>query len=264
MKVTSTPGAANRAVSLVSAIWNWAAARDEVAFNANPAKRVVRNPETAKERFLLSDEFRRLGEALARAEPKDSRSKSMNKARTPSTRQNPENRRRLIDPYAAAAIRLLILTGARLRQILHARWGEHSISSRLKDRSEARLPWIGGAPHSHQSPASQRWPYVIAGRLRISRDQISRIHGEPSQKPLLWRGFASTIFGTLSPAWGRSISWAADYRRILGHTQPSTTARCAHLDSDPMRRAVDTIGDTISTAMNGSALPSKLAESRED
>jgi hypothetical protein len=64
--------------------------RGRVQRESNPAKAVVRNPETAKERFLLSDEFRRLGEALARAEPKDSRSKSMNKARTPSTRQNPK------------------------------------------------------------------------------------------------------------------------------------------------------------------------------
>jgi integrase len=30
----------------------------------------------------------------------------------------------MLDPFAVAAIRLLILTGARLREILHARW-EH-------------------------------------------------------------------------------------------------------------------------------------------
>lgn len=34
----------------------------------------------------------------------------------------PENRRRKIDPYAIAAIRLLILTGARLNEVLKARW----------------------------------------------------------------------------------------------------------------------------------------------
>ena len=67
-RMSSTPGAANRAVSLVSAIWNWAAARDFVAFAENPAKGVARYQETAKERFLSSDEFRRLGEALTTAE----------------------------------------------------------------------------------------------------------------------------------------------------------------------------------------------------
>jgi hypothetical protein len=37
--------------------------------------------------------------------------------------------------------------------------------------------------------------------------------------------------------------------KLLGHSQPATTARYAHLDADPMRRAVDTIGATISAAM---------------
>ena len=38
--------------------------------------------------------------------------------------------------------------------------------------------------------------------------------------------------------------------KLLGHSQPATTARYAHLDADPMRRAVDTIGATISAAMD--------------
>jgi Arm domain-containing DNA-binding protein len=38
---------------------------------------------------------------------------------------------------------------------------------------------------------------------------------------------------------------------LLGHSQPSTTQRYAHLDADPMRRAVETIGSTIAAAMAG-------------
>jgi len=38
----------------------------------------------------------------------------------------------------------------------------------------------------------------------------------------------------------------------LGHSQPATTARYAHLDADPMHRAVNTIGATISASMNRS------------
>jgi len=38
--------------------------------------------------------------------------------------------------------------------------------------------------------------------------------------------------------------------KLLGHSQPTTTARYAHLDADPMRRAADTIGATISAAMD--------------
>jgi site-specific recombinase XerC len=40
--------------------------------------------------------------------------------------------------------------------------------------------------------------------------------------------------------------------KLLGHSQPSKTARYAHLDADPMRRAVDAIGAPISAAMDKS------------
>jgi integrase len=37
--------------------------------------------------------------------------------------------------------------------------------------------------------------------------------------------------------------------KLLGHTQATTTHRHAHLDADPMRRAVNRIGSTIAAAM---------------
>ena len=37
--------------------------------------------------------------------------------------------------------------------------------------------------------------------------------------------------------------------KLLGHTQPATTARYAHLDATPVRRATDLIGDRISDAL---------------
>jgi integrase len=39
--------------------------------------------------------------------------------------------------------------------------------------------------------------------------------------------------------------------KLLGHSQLATTARYAHLDADPMRRAANPIGATISAAMGG-------------
>jgi hypothetical protein len=41
--------------------------------------------------------------------------------------------------------------------------------------------------------------------------------------------------------------------RLLGHSLPQTTARYSHLHVDPLRRAADTIGETISAAMEGSS-----------
>jgi integrase len=39
--------------------------------------------------------------------------------------------------------------------------------------------------------------------------------------------------------------------RLLGHTQPSTTARYAHLDNDPLRRASESIAGRIAAALEG-------------
>jgi len=39
--------------------------------------------------------------------------------------------------------------------------------------------------------------------------------------------------------------------KLLGHSQPATTARYAHLDSDPLRKASNQIGGTIAAALNG-------------
>jgi integrase len=37
--------------------------------------------------------------------------------------------------------------------------------------------------------------------------------------------------------------------KLLGHSQPSTTARYAHLDADPLRSASEVIAGHIATAM---------------
>ena len=37
--------------------------------------------------------------------------------------------------------------------------------------------------------------------------------------------------------------------KLLGHSQPATTARYAHLDADPLRKAADIIGDKLASAM---------------
>jgi integrase len=39
--------------------------------------------------------------------------------------------------------------------------------------------------------------------------------------------------------------------RLLGHTQAATTARYAHLDNDPLRRAAEAIGGRIAAALDG-------------
>jgi hypothetical protein len=39
--------------------------------------------------------------------------------------------------------------------------------------------------------------------------------------------------------------------KLLGHTQPATTARYAHLAADPIRAASNLVGTEIAAVMNG-------------
>jgi integrase len=230
-KLVDTPYEANRMLALVSSIWNWAAKRDEVELSANPCRGIERYSEQGRERFLTSDELARLGDAL---------------------------RETRIDPFAAAAIRLLILTGARLREILDAQWPHVDI-----ERGVIFLP---------DSKTGKKPVYLSAAALEVLAG-LSRIEGNPYIIPGEKAGQPKA---DLKKPWAAVCKAAAlegvrlhDLRhsfasigagasmglpvigKLLGHSQAATTHRYAHLDADPLRRAVDTIGATISAAMNG-------------
>jgi integrase len=80
-----------------------------------------------------------------------------------------ENRGVKLDPYAITAIRLLILTGARLREILHAKW-EHVDFERgilfLTDSKTGRKPVylsVAALAILAALPRLESNPYIIAG-----------------------------------------------------------------------------------------------------
>lgn len=253
----SAPVTANRAISIFSAIWSWASRRDIVSDTNNPAKGLERNREQAKERFLTSEELGRLGDTLRLAETEglpwevdEFHPKAKHFAK-------PVNRRTRIDPYALAAIRLLLLTGARLREILNAEWSQIDLERGilfLPDSKTGRKPiYLSAAALTvlGQIHKIENNPFLIAGTKRgqprtdlkkpwaaikcSARLEGVRIHD-------LRHTFAS--FGA-----GAAIGLPI-IGKLLGHTQPATTARYAHLDTDPLRRAVDHIGDTVTRAMN--------------
>lgn len=165
----AAPLQANKALAVISALWGWAARRDdEVAIEANPARGVERHREQGRERFLTDDELSRLGEALRLAESTGlpwevkpgPKSKHMPK---------PENRVTRASPYVTAALRLLILTGARLREVLHLRWEEVDFQrgmAFLPDSKTGRKPLIlsGAALQLLQAlPRDAQNPHVIPG-----------------------------------------------------------------------------------------------------
>jgi len=239
------PSAANRVLAVVSSVWTWAARREEVSAAANPCLGIEHYPENARERFLTSEEFARLGDALRLAETTglewsiDAAKPKANRAPKP-------------------AIRLLILTGARLREILDLKWAyiddERGLINLPDSKTGRKSVYLSAAALSvlNTLPKIEGNPHVIAGSkagepradLKKPWTAVSKAAGlEGVRLHDLRHSFASIGAGA---SLGLPI-----IGKLLGHSQPATTARYAHLDADPMRRAVDTIGATISAAMTG-------------
>ena len=156
-----------------------------------------------------------------------------------------------------AALRLLVLTGARLREILHLKWTEIDVErgmAFLPDSKTGKKPlYLSAAALAVLNGLSRvnGNPHVIAGQNGGARADLKRPWAAVSRAA----GLSSVRIHDLRHSFA-SVGAGASMGlpvigRLLGHSQPATTARYAHLDADPMRRAADTIGATISAAMNG-------------
>jgi integrase len=235
--MSETPGAANRALALFSKMANLAERWGWRPDGSNPCRHVDKYPEHRSERFLSDMEIARLAEALAESEQSSTESSSV-----------------------IAAIRLLLFTGARLSEILTLRWEHVDFESqclRLPDSKTGAktiylpAPALNILADLHRSDSN---PYVIAGakpgahlvNLRKPWDRIRRRAGlQGVRLHDLRHSFAS-----MAVAGGLSLPIIG---ALLGHTQPSTTARYAHLAADPLKQATDLIGQRIAAAMAGTS-----------
>jgi integrase len=249
---------ANRTLAVLSTVWSWAARHRHVDAASNPAKGVEKYRESARERYLSKAELVRLSEGLTAAETTGLLFSVDESRPTAKHAPKPKNRLRKFDRHSIAAIRLLILTGARLREILDAKW-EHVDIERgmifLPDSKTGRKPIYLSAAAAEILSALPRVdgnPYVIPGEkagqpradLKRPWEAICKAAGlDDVRLHDLRHSFASIGAGA---SLGLPI-----IGKLLGHSQPSTTQRYAHLDADPMRRAVETIGSTIAAVMAG-------------
>jgi integrase len=232
-KLSSTPYEANRALALISVVWNWAARRG-------------------------APSWARLGAALNEGEtiglPYAVNELKANAKHAPKS----DKRRTKLDPLAAAAIRLLILTGARLREILDARWENVDLERGvifLADSKTGRKPiYLSAAAQVVLAslPRVNGNPHIIAGeRAGAPRADLKK----PWAAVCKAAGLEGVRLHDLRHSFA-SIGAGASMGlpvigKLLGHSQAATTHRYAHLDADPLRRAVETIGATISAAMAG-------------
>jgi integrase len=210
--------------------------------------------ESRRERYLTSEELLRLGTALREAETTGIPWEVDGTKSTAKHAPKPNKRLTVVSPFAIAAIRLLLFTGCRLREILDLRWDQVDFERGvlfLPDSKTGRKTVLLGAPALRVlSGLSRVGPYVIAGsnpekarsdlkrpwnaiRRRAGLDGV-RLHD-------LRHSYASVGAGA-----GLGLPVIG---RLLGHTQPSTTARYVHLADDPLRRASETIAARIAAAM---------------
>ena len=221
LRLGDRPAAANLAVSTLARLIEHAADRGLVPAAGNPCRFARKYRVRRRERFLTESEFRRLGAALDSLETEAG-----------------------ISAHAAAAIRLLMLTGCRRNEILTLRWEDvHPAAGELRLRDSKtgpravplspaasavfagipRLPgnpWVfpGRKPGARLSGVFGPW---CRARERAGLEDL-RIHD-------LRHSFASRAL-----ALGESLPTIA---RLLGHAQVQTTARYAHLARDAVREA---------------------------
>ncbi|WP_426050373.1 tyrosine-type recombinase/integrase [Brevundimonas sp. SL161] len=252
---------ANRIVALLHAAFAYASKHDLIPEDhRNPAHGVDRFTETGRERFLSSEEIGRLGDSMRLAETSGL---PWSIDPTKKTRHvNTSVSATKVDPFALAAIRLLMLTGARLREILNLTWSEVDLERgalHLRDsKTGSKAILLGPAALEILRNLPRLGKHVIPGRgtpgetgnlVYLPRRDLKKpwaaitVHaGLPGLRIHdLRHSFAS--FGAAS---GLGLQVVG---KLLGHANPSTTARYSHLADDPLRRASDAISGSIAAAM---------------
>ena len=168
-RMADRPYAANRAVAVWSKAFAWAAGAGLIPEGQNPAKNIKKYREQGRERFLTSDELARLGDALREGETIGLPYLVDETKPTAKHAAKADHRRVKLDRYAVAALRLLILTGARLREVLHAKWEQVDIERGLiflADSKTGKKPlYLSAAAQKVLAdlPRIEGNPHVIAG-----------------------------------------------------------------------------------------------------
>jgi integrase len=228
------PYQANRTLGVLSKMMSLAETWGLRDKHSNPCKDIERYPERKREKFLSPTELQRLGQALTAAEA------------------NPESK------YAVAAFRLLLLTGCRLSEIQTLEWCYVDLEQkelRLSDsKTGAKTIHLGEAVVAllEALPRVSNNPYVIVGKKE-------KAHLTDLQHP--WRhirkaaGLSDVRIHDLRHTFasggllvGEGLAMIG---KLLGHTQVQTTARYAHLASDPVKQAATKISDRLALSLIG-------------
>jgi integrase len=250
------PMTANRVIECIGSVYRYAATCGLVKRGHNPAAHIEAFREQRRERFLTSEELARLGDAIREAEttgiPWEVDEKKPKAKHVPK-----RNRVTKIGPHAAAAFRLLIFTGARLREILGLKWSYVDFERGLlllPDSKTGRKTIVLNAPAlAVLSELPRIGPFVIPGDGPDSpRHDLSRPWRLVSKRAGLGGVRLHDLRHTHASVGAGAGLGLPIIGKLLGHAQASTTQRYAHLDADPLRRASEQIAGRIAAAMGES------------
>jgi len=243
--VTGGQGTARECVTLLGSVFSFAVSRG--LREDNPAWKIKKFPARKMERFLSATELASLGEVLGDA-------------------QKGEN------PFAIAAIKLLILTGARKGEILSLKWEyvdfERNCFRLPESKTGAKVISVG-APVLEllaSLPRIEGNPYVFpgaSGKHFVGLQKVwERVRKRAGLEDVRLHDLRHS-FASIAVAGGDSLYLVG---KVLGHQRAATTERYAHLADHPVQAVADRTAGQIAAAMkagNGEAeivsLPNRRA-----
>jgi len=227
------PYQANRTLEVLSKMFNLAEEWGYRPEGTNPRKGVRKYPEKKRERYLSEAELRRIGEVL-----------------------DEMTAERIEMPSAIAALRLLMLTGCRLNEILTLRWKHVHLRTtelRLEDsKTGAKVVVLGEAAvevlRSLPRDPDNSWALpgkVTGGRLTDLQPFWQRVRARAGLNNVRINDLRHT-FASIAAGQGKSLPMIG---KMLGHTQVQTTARYAHLAAGTVRAAANDVSQTIARSL---------------
>jgi integrase len=254
LKMKASPYYANRALAVTCSMFSWASKNGHVAEGFNPTHGVERFKEHRRERFLSGNELQRLGEVLRLAETTGLPWDVDTRAKGAKFLVPPEKRFSKISPHVTGAIRLLLFTGCRLREILSLKWDavdfERKILNLADSKTGKKSVMLGAPALKVLTTLPRLGDHVIAGgEAGKPRADLKR----PWQALQRHAGLTGVRIHDLRHSFA-SMGAGAGFGlpvigKLLGHSQAQTTARYAHLADHPVRAASEAISSRMAAAL---------------
>lgn len=220
----ATPAAANRSLPILSVILRQSEIYGLRPENSNPCIGVQRYLERGRERFLTSDEIRRLGSALAAHEANA--------------------------PLSVGVVRMLLLTGCRQSEIRTLRWTDYREGHLfLRDsKTGPRTVWLSSAARSilNQLAAQGDWMFPApTGSGPIPTETLYRswrvIRARAGLPGLRLHDLRHT-YASFALRRGETVLTIG---RLLGHRSPTTTLKYIHFADPALREAAEVVGRAV-------------------